>query len=159
MYIAVSALSSTDELWVELDDYRYHLQDVNSWHLQDRLIEEQQPAINPPILMRKSASCRARKRADFLWGGGVGVHVVSQVFIDALVEFGATGWETYPIDLVNGLGQEIPGYIGFLEEIGGAGDVKSSDDGMRGAFSVDVTGDLYEFLRARKLRFKKHHSS
>ncbi|WP_157544336.1 hypothetical protein [Jonesia quinghaiensis] len=155
MYIPITALTSTDELWVGVDDYRYHVLGVDAVELKNRLTFDPHPIIERPVLVRKASECRARRRADLLWAGGTSLHVVSQAFIDALVEFGATGWETYPIDLVNGLGQEIPGYVGFLEEIGGAGDVRSPYDDRRCAFAIDVKPPLYDLLKTRKLRFKK----
>ncbi|WP_157544332.1 hypothetical protein [Jonesia quinghaiensis] len=153
--MSITPLSSSEELWVELHYQRYADLDIDHSLMVDLLRKTPVLQIHGSILVKKSPISRGRKRSDFLWAGGLPIHIVSSGFVDALTEYGATGWETYPIDFVNGRGDEVSGYIGFLEDIGGTGDVKSSYEDMRSGFGMDVTTELFDYLKAKKLRFKK----
>ena len=50
---------------------------------------------------------------DVIWTTSVAFLVVSQRFIDILLDNRFTGWSTYPVEVYSKAGELLPGYFGF----------------------------------------------
>lgn len=64
-----------------------------------------------PVVLRQSN--RGNRFGDILWTEGTPIKAVSQRLVDALTDVGATGWRTFPIEVIGADGDELEGYLGL----------------------------------------------
>jgi hypothetical protein len=69
---------------------------------------------SPDSPVRVEWAMGAATPSDVVWKTSVGLPVVSRRVIQLLESGGFTGWDTYPVDLVDKAGDWIPGYAGLM---------------------------------------------
>ena len=66
-----------------------------------------------PVIFQQKPSYGGNKFTDFLNTGYANLYPISDKVLDILIENNITGWKTYPIEVFDKKGNEVPGYHGF----------------------------------------------
>ncbi|UBH05375.1 hypothetical protein K8P10_000886 [Leucobacter sp. Psy1] len=80
-------------------------------------------AVPFPIWYRQSQYSRNQRQGDILWACGLANKLVSRRFADRVFELGVTGCRTYEVELYDRRMRPIEGYVGFVEDPSGEGEL------------------------------------
>ena len=78
------------------------------------LLYGQYDSFDMPVIFQQRKSYGGKKFTDFLnTGYGSNLRPISDKVLDILIDNNITGWKTYPIQVFDKKGNEVPGYHGF----------------------------------------------
>lgn len=87
-----------------------HFNVPDKWLDRHRLRRGDYQGLDFPIVYEY---LQGRKLRDVLEDGGGGLAVISDCFKQVLIDYGLTGWQTYPVEIYDKNIQLVPGYHGF----------------------------------------------
>lgn len=78
------------------------------------LLYGQYDSFDMPVIFQQKKSYGGKKFTDFLnTGYGSNLRPISDKVLEILIDNNITGWKTYPIQVFDKKGNEVPGYHGF----------------------------------------------
>lgn len=93
-------------------------------------------AVPFPIWFERVPECRDERRGDILWPAGRGPKLVSRRFADRVLELGVTGCRTYEVELLDARRRPIEGYVGFIEDPTGQGEIVMEHGDLPGFYML-----------------------
>lgn len=89
-----------------------------------------------------------KRFGDLLWVGGMSVKPASLRMIDVLQNVGATGYDTFSLDIRDRRGEPIEGYVGFSTRPFPGSDIRHVHDYEHEGFSFVAKGRVVDALHA-----------